>query len=145
MSESTRIVPDASVILKWVLDSDDEPCREEANEILEGWTSRALEILVPTLWLYEVGNILCLKRPEDAEQILEKLRALELPEVVASRELIVETVAVSVGYTVTFYDASYLAVARLHDAVVVTADSRFVNKLPADARVRLLEEKEGVP
>ena len=110
---------------------------EEANEILVGWKTRTLEVLVPSLWIYEVGNILCLKRPDDAEEILGALRDLDLPEAAASEELTVETVAISVGYGVTFYDASYLAVARLNAATLVTADVRFVGKLPEDARVRL--------
>ena len=141
MSGLERIVPDASVILKWVLDAEDEPYLEEANEILEGWKSRTLEVLVPSLWIYEVGNILCLKRPDDAEEILGALRDLDLPEAAASKELIVETVAISVGYRVTFYDASYLAAARLHAASMVTADVRFVGKLSEDAPVRLLGER----
>ena len=140
MSELERIVPDASVILKWVLDAEDEPYLEEANEILEGWKTRTLEVLVPSLWIYEVGNILCLKRPDDAEEILGALRDLDLPEAVASEELTVEAVATSVGYGVTFYDASYLAVARLNMATLVTADVRFVEKLSEDAPVRLLAD-----
>lgn len=136
-----RFVPDASVILKWVLDADDEPNREEAGEILRGWKTRSLELMVPSLWIYEVGNILCLKRSEDAEEILGALCALEMPESPMSQELTAETVAIAVGYGVTYYDASYLAVARLNKATLITADARFIQRSPEDAPVRLLGDK----
>ena len=138
MIAGTRLVLDASVILKWALDGSDEQDRQAALELLDGWRGGDLEILVPTLWLYEVGNILCLKRPDDAEQALAALRGLGLVEVAIDGDLAAETVAVALGHGVTFYDAAYLAVARRHGAVLVTADGRFLKRLPEDAPARLL-------
>ena len=50
--------------------------------------------------------------------------------------------AIAVGVGVTFYDASYLAVARLNKATVVTADARFSERISADFPVRVLGEKD---
>ena len=137
MTDLPRLVPDASVILKWVLDADDEQDREAALEILDGWKTGALELLVPPLWLFEVGNIVCLKRPGDAELILTALRGLDLTEM-QSASLVSETVSLAVQHGLTFYDASYLAVARLHQATLVTADLRFLRQLPKNAPARPL-------
>jgi predicted nucleic acid-binding protein len=133
VSDLPRFVPDASVILKWVLDADDEQDREAALELLETWKAGEIQLLVPPLWLYEVGNILCLKRPDDAEEILAALQELGLTEVSLDHDLVTDTVALAVGLAVTFYDATYLAVARHTEATLITADNRFLRKLPKDA------------
>ena len=56
-------VPDASVLLKWALESEDEKDRDHAIGLKESWLSGVCQVLVPSLWVYEVGNILGLKRP----------------------------------------------------------------------------------
>ncbi len=63
------IVPDASIILKWVLGEDEEG-QDRAIELLKGWLNQEYEFILPSLWIYEVGNVLGLKRPKDAEKIL---------------------------------------------------------------------------
>jgi hypothetical protein len=68
MSESApTIVPDASVILKWVLDSAAEPGHAAAGLLLGRWRKGEIALAVPPLWVYEVGNVLCLKRPDAAD------------------------------------------------------------------------------
>ena len=133
------VIPDASVILKWVLDAEDEPFQDAAFAILDSWNEERLELLVPSLWLYEVGNILCLKRPQDAVDVLAALRALDLPEVPLDGNLAEEAAQVAIGFGVTLYDASYLALARLNEGTLVTADKRFLGRLPEGAPARSLE------
>jgi len=135
---SATVVPDASVILKWVLDAEDEPGHAAASHLLERWQRRELSLAVPPLWLYEVGNVLCLKRPADAAEALAALCDLGLGEVASSREVIQRTVALALKHGITFYDASYLAVAEDRKGVLVTADSKFYRRLPADLAVELL-------
>ncbi len=109
---SAAVVLDASVILKWVLDAETEPGHAAANRLLERWQEGELDLLVPSLWLYEVGNILCLKRPADASASLAALWDLGLTEVPFSRGLIQRTITLAQSHGLTFYDASYLAVAE---------------------------------
>ena len=52
------VIPDASVILKWVLEKDDEPGYAQALKLQEAILADEVEIRVPTLWRYEVGNVL---------------------------------------------------------------------------------------
>jgi predicted nucleic acid-binding protein len=136
---SATVVPDASVILKWVLDAEDEPGHAAASRLLERWQRREISLAVPPLWLYEVGNVLCLKRPADAAEALAALCDLGFSEVPLSRELIQRIVVLAQNHGVTFYDASYLAVAEERNAVLVTADSKFFRRLPAGLAVELLD------
>lgn len=136
---SAAIVLDASVILKWVLDAETEPGHAAANRLLERWQQGELNLLVPPLWLYEVGNILCLKRPADASIALAALWDLGLSEVPFTRGLIQRTVTLAQSHGLTFYDASYLAVAEEKQVILVTADGKLYRRLPAGSPVELLE------
>jgi predicted nucleic acid-binding protein len=131
-------VPDASVILKWVLDAEDEPGHAAANLLLGRWQQGEVDLAVPTLWVYEVGNVLCLKRPTDAAEVLTALSDLGLSEVPLSSGLIQRVVALSTGHGITFYDAAYLAVAMERDAILLTADGKFERRLPSGVPVELL-------
>ena len=48
---SAVIVPDASVILKWVLPAGEEPFAGEAHHLLEQFVAGDQMLVVPSLWL----------------------------------------------------------------------------------------------
>jgi hypothetical protein len=52
------IVPDASVLLKWSLDSAAGKDQEKALAIRQGWLAGRHRIILTSIWAYEVGNIL---------------------------------------------------------------------------------------
>ena len=46
------VVPDASVLLKWVIAGDDEPQTGAALSLRDEAVSGTIELLVPQLWIY---------------------------------------------------------------------------------------------
>lgn len=48
------VVPDASLILKWVVPSDNEPHVEQAFALREAFLKDEITLQVPTLWYFEV-------------------------------------------------------------------------------------------
>ena len=52
------VVPDASVLLEWVLPGDDERDTDAALALRDEAANNAVELVVPQLWVYEVGNTL---------------------------------------------------------------------------------------
>ena len=74
------IVPDASVILKWVFHSPDEQSRDKALDILNFWLAGKGEMILPKLWAFEVGNVLGLKNPQFAQEIMEIFIGYRFPE-----------------------------------------------------------------
>src|SRR5262245_6504054 len=97
------LVPDASVLLKWVLESEDEEDRDHAMKIRESWLSGACEIVLPSLWFFEVGNILGLKQPQLAQPLMRILVDYGFQEEKA--EMIYErTFELMKTFKVTFYD-----------------------------------------
>lgn len=134
------IIPDASVMLKWVLPSDRETMVEEAMALLRAFQDNRADLLLPSLWQYEAGNVLGLHYPDVARQRLEALLHLNVPEyipTVASRALALELVAC---HRVSYYDATYHAVALLHQGTFLTADRRYHDKAQARGGVAWLAE-----
>lgn len=52
------VVPDASVILKWVIPRNISPFQEQALAIRDAALSDSISLIVPPIWRYEVGNTL---------------------------------------------------------------------------------------
>jgi predicted nucleic acid-binding protein len=132
-----RIVIDASVAVKWVLD---EPNIDAAAALRED------ELIAPAFWLLEAASVLwrrSIKGEFDADEACELLSEL-LNAPVASLPIgaylnSALRLAIDLGHPV--YDCLYLAVAIQHQTHVVTADRRFaaIGARPEMAgRVRLL-------
>jgi predicted nucleic acid-binding protein len=133
------VVPDASVLLKWVLRSDDEGDRERALDLKSAWLSGACDLAVPTLWTFEVGNVLGLKEPAAAEALLAALMDLELPET-TPRVYAGGILRLMHRHHVTFYDAAYHALAVHQDGIMLTADSAYVRKARSTGHLQLLSD-----
>lgn len=126
-------VPDASVLLKWVLNSDDEPETGRALELKSAWLADACEVVVPALWLYEVGNVVGLKQPDHAGELMAAMTLLGLPEA-APQVFVGEALRLMKDRRVTFYDAAYHATALVREGVLVTADAAYLRKARAEGR-----------
>lgn len=138
-ADTTLVVPDASVLLKWVLQGDGEPDRDAALGLRAAWLDERCELIVPTLWLYEVGNVLGLKRPADADAFLHALADLGLQEA-APHGYLPAIVTLMRQRKVTFYDAAYHALAIHVGGTMVTADAAYVRRARAAGSVVLLAD-----
>jgi hypothetical protein len=79
------VVSDASVILKWVLPSDDEPDADMALVLRDAILEEIVHTLVPSLRTYEVGNAIARRFPAYAAAWLAALMKFELRESRPSR------------------------------------------------------------
>lgn len=126
------IVPDASLILKWVLPPDNERFVAQALAIRDAFVDDEIRLLVPSLWYFEVGNTLARRYPVEAPQLLRHLRSLAFHEAVGRDRYETRALRLTRTYGVTFYDASYHALAEAEDGLFVTADEKYLAKA-ADA------------
>ncbi len=120
-AEASAWVVDASVAAKWFRPSEDEPEGQLAREAIGELVMR-----VTTLTLYEVGNLLTRHAGRDAAAVRASLDLLLeicgeplalLPEDYgAAAEL-------ALAHDLTFYDASYVAIANRVGRRVLSADS----------------------
>ena len=125
------------MLLKWVIPTVEED-RGSAIQLREAAIAGQLALIVPPLWLYEVGNTLARKFPEHASRMLDALAAFGLVEKPATKAWRNRALALTSGYGVTFYDAAYHALALVEGGVFLTADSDYVRKTRGAGAVLLL-------
>ena len=135
----TVLVPDASVLLKWILRSEDEPDRDRALALKTAWMDDVCELVVPSLWVFEVGNILGLKHPTTAAALLQAMLDLGIPEE-TPHGYAAAIVSLMREHAVTFYDAAYHALAIRHHGTMITADRAYVKKAARAGHVTLLND-----
>lgn len=134
------VVPDASVLLKWVLPSDEEPDADKALLLRTAIQDEAVDAFLPALWLYEVGNTIARRFPMHASSWLSALMKFGIEEASPSERWLAKALELTQRYEVTFYDAAYHALALIHKGVFVTADSRYVNRAREAGSVIALAE-----
>jgi predicted nucleic acid-binding protein len=137
------IVPDASVILKWVLEKSSEPDQVQARWLQAAVLANHVEIRLPTLWRFEVGNVLGLKQPTLATELLSVLLAFDFEEVSLGKEYAQEVLEhMREVKGVTFFDAAYHVLALRVKGLYLTADLAYVKKAKRKGNVSLLAEWE---
>ena len=135
------VVPDASVILKWVIpDPTGEDDLGAALRLRDAAIAGKIRILVPTLWLYETANTLTRRFPEHAADALRLLIEFDMDAGDWTRPWLDRAVALTRRYGVTFYDAAYHALALVNKGVFVTADRKYALKAGQAGGVTALRE-----
>jgi predicted nucleic acid-binding protein len=145
----TSVVVDASVAFKWLIPDRSEADVPAAKAILAEHMEAKVRIVVPSLLFYEVGNILLYGRVRppaaQVEGALADLFLLPLEVVSPTASDAQAASGLAAQHGITFYDATYLALAESQDCDFVTADGRLYRKVrgphaggPSESRIKLL-------
>ena len=133
-------VLDASVILKWYLgEVDSDLALNFRRKYIQGTCNLAL----PDLILYEVSNALRYEKTFSVKTIYEAVVALidlGVDIVVPTTSMIQNALELSYKKNITFYDATYLALASELGYKFVTADEKLYRKVKNLKLVCLLSE-----
>ena len=119
-------VPDASVLLKWVLPGAEEEDIDAALRLQKAVIDGTVELWVPSLWLYEVGNILSRRFSRDAPLMIRALLEFGLISKEIDTQYLDSILNLVQKYKVTFYDASYHALALISGGILITADLQYI-------------------
>lgn len=122
------VVPDASVLLNWVLPADEEPNADKARLLRGAIAEQKVQALVPSLWLYEVAKTAARRFPSHARALTSALLKFGLQEAPPSRLWLAKTLALTRRHDVSFNGAAYHSIVVPHDGQFVTADARYVNR-----------------
>lgn len=136
------VVPDASVLLKWVLPAEDEPDTDKALRLRTAIENEAVHALLPALWLYEVGNTVARRFPIHAPRWLSALMKFGIQVAPPSELWLARTLELTRRYEVSFYDAAYHALALIHNGTFVTSDAKYVNRVREHGAAMTLREWE---
>lgn len=133
------LVPDASVIVKWTLPGGAEPAAERALGVLAEWQAGEVDLVAPSLWRYEVANVLARKAPRNAANLLEGLLALDLPTVDLDINLLGAALDIALRFAGTsVYDAAYHALALGVGGTFLTADEAYFRRTRRLGGIQLL-------
>lgn len=125
-----KLVVDSSVIIKW-LNQQDEDLLNQADKIMSDAQNEKVSLLAPELAKYETGNALLLSKNlsiTEANTILNSLFNLPIQFVDQSRVLASETYEIAKESNITYYDASFMALAQQENAVLVTDNIKHQGK-----------------
>ena len=131
-------VPDASVILKWAIGLESELDREKAIHILDAWVGNNIEIVLPELWVFEVGNVLGRMVPDSALEKMETLLEFRFKTKELNKQTCKSIFKLMKDLSVSFYDASYHALAQRMGGVFITADDKYYQKARARGNIEFL-------
>jgi len=134
------VVPDASVLLKWILPSYHEENYAKSLGIRQAAINGEVMLKAPSLWICEVGNTLSRRFPKQSKPLMQALLEFGLDEPKFYPDWLDRCLTLSQKYKVTFYDASYHSLALLERGVLVTADEQYVNKTRGEGAVMSLAE-----
>lgn len=132
MKNSTNLVVDSSVIVKW-LNSENENYLDQANNIIKRVERGSISLIAPELAKFEVINALLNKKLDniilqDSIAFLFRLRINFIP---LDSEIAQEAASIALGTKITFYDASFLALAIKMEAKLITDNIKHQKVLPA--------------
>lgn len=101
-----------------------------------------MAIAVPALLYYEVANILLFGRSKppinEAAEALHDLYSIPLVVAAPTPDTADAALRLASDHGLSYYDASYIALAETLDCTLITADQRLARRLRTDGRVQLL-------
>lgn|SRR3989338_2545638 len=122
MERQTQVL-DASVAVKWFCDEEDA---DKALRIKEDYKSGRIDLIVPELLFIELINVLKHKKADEGKllEINDFLWGAGFKIERINKTILDSAIRLSKKYSLTIYDAIYLAVANLNSAQLISADEQ---------------------
>lgn len=123
------LVVDTSVTVKWI-NQINEDLLTQADQILADVQAGSIRLLAPEISKYEIGNAL-LHKKLDLPKALDSLGTIyQLPVTFVSEteELAQSTFKIATESNITYYDASFMALAQQENAILVTDNFKHQGK-----------------
>jgi len=137
-----RLVVDSSVIVKW-LHQQEERYLDNANKIIKDAESGNVTLTTSELAKYEVGNALLLSKKislKDAKISFKGFYLLPIQFIAQSEDEAGETYQIAKENKITYYDASFMALALKENAVLITDNPKHQNKKISGLKVIPLKD-----
>ena len=125
-----KLVLDSSVIIKW-LNKKNEQYLAQANKLLDELELGTIEVSVPHLVKFEVANALLKGKrllSEEAAFALDSFNKLPLQYFDFDLSLLRECYKIAEKQNITFYDASFIALAKHLNATLITDNPKHQKK-----------------
>ncbi len=125
------MVVDSSVMVKWV-NRQDENLVERSDEVLKDFELGKTNLVAPELSKFEVGNALLYKKTglPSAKSSLVSYYNVPINFVSWESDLSQKTLEMAAAGKITYYDASFLALAESLGSPLVTANPKHQRPIP---------------
>lgn len=129
MKNTKIIIVDSSVAVKWV-NSQNEQFVDQANRIIQDVQMDKFSILMPELAKYEVANALIYKGLEISllQTSLDDFYHLPIQFISEYKQQALVTLEIATTYNITYYDASFIALAKDQKADLITDNPKHQKK-----------------
>lgn len=119
------IIVDSSVIVKWLNDYDEKDVNK-ADQLLVDFQNKKIEIYVPELVKYEIGNALLNKGMNivQTQKALEYFYLIPLKFIIEDTENSNLTIRIAREEKITYYDACFISLAIKLKGMLVTANPK---------------------
>lgn len=132
-----KFVLDASVAIKWAL--KEKNGSREALIIKRLYQTGELDLFTTGHFFFEVCNVVFRKAPEGALPFLSQLRMMGVIECRLTELQALKAFELMQNYPkVSFYDASYHALAICEHATFITADEKYYETTKKEGHILLL-------
>lgn len=141
MAVKKPLVIDSSVAIKW-LSNKGEHYLKQADEILKSVQDEKTYLIMPELAKYEVGNALLNKQMSLPDTIGSTATYHHIPIQFVPQDQQQAESAMKIAYEhkVTFYDASFMALAKFKNADLVTDNPKHQQKKVPGLKVISLKD-----
>ncbi len=134
------LVIDASAAAKWFLEEEDT---EKALSLRKAHLEGKISLTAPDLLVHEVANALNYNpkvSDDDLAARVQDLLEYEIDLVPPSFEYTTRIARTAREFSISVYDASYVALSDMIATNLVTADRRLYEKLSGTTRIFLIDE-----
>ena len=134
-----RVVLDSSVIVKWFKEEKDS---DKALELRQAYFEEDFDVVVPDLIFYEISNVMNFDDSFETDQVKEAMKALRdmnFEVVTPHSGLLDRAIELADENDITIYDASFLALADVLNAEMVTTDEKLFKKAADTDSIELLD------
>jgi predicted nucleic acid-binding protein len=124
-----RLVVDASVVAKRFVNEENS---DKAVRIRNKYIDGEISVMAPDIIIFEVLNALYYKRifsEDELVEISEALDAYSFDLYPIEGEYSRKTVEVTFKNDITIYDAAYVTLAMIKNAIMISADEDLIKKL----------------
>ena len=137
----SRLVLDASVLVKWILQDDEgEADTALALALFKSFREGRVSLVQPVHWLVEVSAVCVRLKPNIATRVATFLYAMEIP-VQNSHDVYRQACRLAIELNHHMFDTLYHAVALTQrDVTLVTADRRYYQKARKHGAIALLAD-----
>jgi len=142
LEKSQVFILDASVAVKWYVK---EEMRDIALKLKDHFVSELIDLEAPSLILYELGNALRHHPGSTATDCAEAVRQLRNIGLILHElddNLIDEAATLAYKEKITFYDGVYVALAKILETKLVTADANLIDQISEENKSNLMLLKE---